>query len=197
MRHRPALHHRAGPKEKVEMRQNGAPRTPACGHRRLLHQVGRPGILAEPGPQRSDRSRRHFSGDCLPTLGLPALAGPLGEQVGSSALRFLTASALEAKRKLEEAEKEAKRRREQTAEDEARLELAVPRSHRKAEQEHELDAVSRIFLRPLRPGGKRKRGGRKSFLAALPHAPGGLRRSCWLSLCVFVLVYWTATMVVS
>ena len=65
----------------------------------------RPGILAEPGPQRSDRSRRHFSGDCLPTLGLPVLAGALGEQVDSSALRFLTASALEAERKLEKQEK--------------------------------------------------------------------------------------------
>ena len=45
-----ALHHSAGPKEKVEMQQNGAPRgqkiaaragevrTPAYGHRRLLHR---------------------------------------------------------------------------------------------------------------------------------------------------------------
>ena len=66
----------------------------------------RPGILAEPGPQRSDRSRRHFSGDCLPTLGLPVLAGALGEQVDSSTLRLLTAAALKAKRKLEEEEKE-------------------------------------------------------------------------------------------
>ena len=28
-----------------------------------------------PGPQRSDRSLRHFSGECLPTLGLRVLAG--------------------------------------------------------------------------------------------------------------------------
>ena len=65
----------------------------------------RPGILAEPGPQRSDRSQRRLSGDCLPTLGLTVLAGVLEEQV-DSALRFLTASALEGTRKLEEEEKE-------------------------------------------------------------------------------------------
>ena len=39
----------------------------------------RPGILLEPLPQRSDRSRRHFSGDTHPTPGLPVLAGASGE----------------------------------------------------------------------------------------------------------------------
>ena len=33
------------------------------------HPGARPGILAEPGPERSDRSLRHSSGDTLPTLG--------------------------------------------------------------------------------------------------------------------------------
>ena len=112
------LNHSAGPKEKVEMQENGAPRGQKTAarageveeqatHARPRAQKtpppgGRPGNLAEPGPQRSDRSRRRFSGDGLPQLGLPVLAGALGEQVDSSALRFLTASALEAKRKLEE-----------------------------------------------------------------------------------------------
>ena len=64
----------------------------------------RPGILAEPGPHRSDRNRRHSSGDTHPTFGLPVPAGASGEVVDSSAFRFLTASALEAKRKLEEEE---------------------------------------------------------------------------------------------
>ena len=36
--------------------------------KKTLPPGARPGILAEPGPQRSDRSQRHFSGDCLPTL---------------------------------------------------------------------------------------------------------------------------------
>ena len=35
----------------------------------------RPGILPEPLPQRSDRSRRHFSEDGLPQLAMPSLAG--------------------------------------------------------------------------------------------------------------------------
>ena len=39
-------------------------------------------------------------------LGLPPLAGASGEVVDSSALRFVSASALEAKRKPEEEEKE-------------------------------------------------------------------------------------------
>ena len=50
---------------------------------------------AEPLPQRSDRSRRHFSGDTHPTTGLPVLAGASGEVVDSSALAFLTRAALE------------------------------------------------------------------------------------------------------
>ena len=48
---------------------------------------------------------RRSSGDSLPTLALPSLAGSAGEAVDSSALRFLTAQALEAKRKEEEQEK--------------------------------------------------------------------------------------------
>ena len=61
----------------------------------------RPGILLEPLPQRSDRSRRHFSGDTHPTPGLPVLAGAAGEVVDSSALAFLTRAALEERRKEE------------------------------------------------------------------------------------------------
>ena len=67
-----ALHHSAGPKEKVEMQQNGAPRGQKTAarageeveyekHAGLRAQKTpppgeRPGILAEPGPQRSDRT---------------------------------------------------------------------------------------------------------------------------------------------
>ena len=71
-------------------------------------QGGRLGTLAEPGPQRSDRSWRHSSGDALPTLSLSVLAGASGEAVDSAALRYLTANALQAKRK-EEAEEEEQR----------------------------------------------------------------------------------------
>ena len=53
----------------------------------------RPGILAEPGPERSDRSRRHSSGDYLPTLALPVLAWSAGEAVDACSLRYLSAAA--------------------------------------------------------------------------------------------------------
>ena len=119
-----ALHHSAGPKEKVEMQQNGALRglKNAARAREVEEQVthaspraqktpppgARPGILAEPGPQRSDRSGRHFSGDTHPTLGLPVLAGESGEVIDDSTLAFLTRAVLEEKRKSEEEEKESK-----------------------------------------------------------------------------------------
>ena len=54
----------------------------------------RPGILAEPGPQRSDRTVWRSAGDGLPTPGLPVLAGASGEAVDASTLRFLAAAAL-------------------------------------------------------------------------------------------------------
>ena len=121
----------------------------------------RPGILAEPGPQRSDRSRRPSSWDALPTLGLPVLAGASGEVVDSSALSFLTAQALETKSKEEEEEQEAKRRKTHAAEEAARLELrsllAVPRSRRTAEHETRLNAVTQ----QLGAASKRKRKKRK------------------------------------
>ena len=49
---------------------------------------------------------RRSSGDSLPTLALPVLAGLAGEVVDSSSLRFLAASALKARREEKEKEKE-------------------------------------------------------------------------------------------
>ena len=86
-----ALHHSAGPKEKqVELQQNGAPRgqkSAARAGKEVEHATHngpraqkspppgvRPGILPEPGPQRSDRTVRRFAGAALPTPGLPVLA---------------------------------------------------------------------------------------------------------------------------
>ena len=183
-----ALHHSAGPKEKVEMQQNGAPRGQKTAARagEVEEQVThagiraqktppprvRPGILAEPGPQRSDRSRRRFSGDCLPTLGLPVLTGALGEQVDSSALRFLTASALEAERKLEEEEKKKakvkklKEDMEASEHEEKMLEL-----NRRFQADLPLSAAERAALRrwmrtdpvsfPSSAGTRRKRKKRR------------------------------------
>ena len=75
-------------REEVERATNYGPRalkTPPPGER--------PGILAEPGPQRSDRSLRRSAGDSHPTLGLPVLAEVSGDAVDASTSRFLTAAA--------------------------------------------------------------------------------------------------------
>ena len=88
-------------------------RTPAYGHRSLHLRGVRPGILPEPGLQRSDRTVRRFAGAALPTPGLPVLAGALGEAVDTSALRFLAAAALEDLRKLEEEAKVKKKVKEE------------------------------------------------------------------------------------
>ena len=93
-----ALHHSAGPtpyyaprrqktataREEVENVTHSGPRalkTPPPGER--------PGILAEPGPQRSDRTVPHSAGGGLSTLALPYLAGSAAEAVDASTLNFL------------------------------------------------------------------------------------------------------------
>ena len=58
----------------------------------------RPGILPEPGPQGGDRSLRHPSGNCLPTLSLPVMVGTWREAVDSS-VRFLVQRMLEVPRR--------------------------------------------------------------------------------------------------
>ena len=115
-----ALHHSAGPKEKVEMQQNGAPqgqKTAARAgeeveyekHAGLLAQKTpppgeRPGILAELGPQRSDRTVRRSSGE-TPLLVVASLAAAAADGVDAATLSFLTAQALEDRRKEEEERK--------------------------------------------------------------------------------------------
>ena len=90
-------------REEVEPEQHEAPRRQEPRPPRV-----RLGSVAEPGPQRSDRSLWHSSGETLPTPGLPVLDGASGEAVDSSALSFLTAQAPEAKRKDEEEERTKK-----------------------------------------------------------------------------------------
>ena len=69
----------------------------------------RPGLLLEPGPQRSDRTVRRSSGDNLPTLALSSLAGSAGEEMDVSILSFLTRSIL----KMREEEKKVQAMREE------------------------------------------------------------------------------------
>ena len=73
------------------------------------HAGARPGILAEPGPQRSDRSLWR-SVDDLPTLSLPVLAGASGESTDASSLRFLTGAARDQSLQRAKALKEAMER---------------------------------------------------------------------------------------
>ena len=73
---------------------------------KILPSGERPGILAEPGPQRSDRSRRQFSGDGLPQLPLPLLASSASEAVDASALAFLLSQSLAAKKHEEQKKRE-------------------------------------------------------------------------------------------
>ena len=64
----------------------------------------RPGSLAEPGPQRSDRTARHSSREAHLTIGLPVLAWASDETVDSSALGWLTVRALNEQRWAENEE---------------------------------------------------------------------------------------------
>ena len=66
----------------------------------------RPGILAEPRPQRSDRTVRHSAGAGLPTLPLPSLAGSAAKAVDASTLDFLLGQNLAPQRKDVEEKKE-------------------------------------------------------------------------------------------
>ena len=90
-----ALHHSAQPAgpEVEEQEKNEASR-----RQKAPPPGARPGILAEPGPQRSDRSLRHSSGNA-PLLVVATLAAAAADGVDAAALAFLTARALEARRK--------------------------------------------------------------------------------------------------
>ena len=107
----------------AEATHHAAPRrqTPVSAIREVEEQVShvglraqktpppgeRPGILTEPLPQRSDRSRRHFSGDGLPQLAMPSLASAASEAADSATLAFLLSQTLAAKEQ-EKREEEAR-----------------------------------------------------------------------------------------
>ena len=141
-------------------------RTTACSRKALCRARGqppglrrqtesppeaRPGILAEPGPQRSDRSLRHSSGKCLPRLATSSLAGATGEVVDSSSFGFLAAFAL--KRKEEEEERKRLLRRTAEASEEANRSLAFVRevAKRKRKKRKKRLPQTSSFARPARP----------------------------------------------
>ena len=110
-----ALHHSAGPK--VVIQQHAALRGLHTGTRAegevesatnnvLRYQKTpppwvRPGLLREPGPQRSDRTVRRSAGDA-PPLAMPVLAAAPDEVIDSARLSCLARHGLEMKKEVEE-----------------------------------------------------------------------------------------------
>ena len=95
-----------------------------------------PGILPEPGPQRSDRCLRRSAGD-TPLLAVPSLAG--GDGADDTAVAFLVRQTL--------LEKEEEKRKEE--EEVRKVQLAqvkAAKKERKQEMADELVALRRNFL---------------------------------------------------
>ena len=122
-----------------------------------------------------------------PSLSLPGLADRAAEVVDSSSLRFLTASALEARRKEEDEERrkvEEQEKLKTMTEEEARLELrtllAVPAPRRTAEQE-ERSRACRAVLAAAHKRKKKKRRKKKlpkaSSSRSLPARAARTRKS--------------------
>ena len=99
----------------------------------------RPGILPEPGPQRSDRCLRRSAGD-TPLLAVPSLAG--GDGADDTAVAFLVRQTLleeeEEKRKEEEEVRKVQLAQVKAAKKELR--------ERRQEMAYELVALRRNFL---------------------------------------------------
>ena len=163
-----ALHHSAGPREKVEMQQNGAPRGQKTAARareveeqathdglraRMAPPLGvRPGSLAEPGPQRSDRSLRRSSGQ-TPLLGVPSLADAPPEAIDGRTLRYLLKANLARKKyEEEEEEEEEKKYQERAAETRRRAQalldhaVSLPKRKRKKKRKKKLPRSGYKFL---------------------------------------------------
>ena len=86
----------------------------------------RPGILAEPGPQRSDRTARHSSGTAL-SLSPPSLADAAVDTVDHSSLAFLLKVALQQKKDEEEEARKVEMEQVQAAKEEWRARRKVLR----------------------------------------------------------------------
>ena len=102
--------------------------------------------------------------DDAPSLSLPVLADRAADGVDSSSLRFLTASALEARRKEEDEERrkvEEQEKLKTMTEEEARRELrtllAVPAPRRTAEQEERSRACRAVLAAHKRKKKKRRK----------------------------------------
>ena len=127
-----ALHTGVGPG--VVSTAPRGPKTPPPGVR--------PGSLAEPGPQRSDRSLRRSSGQ-TPLLGVPSLADAPAEAIDGRTLRYLLKANI-ARKKFEEEEEEEKKYQERAAESRRREQAlldhaaSLPKRKRKKKRKKKL-----------------------------------------------------------
>ena len=128
------------------------------------HPRERPGSLVDPGPQRSDRTVRRSSGQ-VPLLVVALLADASADGVDAATLSFLTASALEARRKEEE---EWRKLEEQ---EELNSLRAVPPQRRTAQQ---VKRITEILLHRGPPRKRKKR--RKRRTRRTSSLPGRARR---------------------
>ena len=103
----------------------------------------RPGSLAEPGPQRSDRSLRRSLGD-TPLLGVPSLADAPAEAIDGRTLRYLLKANL-ARKKYEEEEEEEKKFQEKAAESRRNSLGSRSLSSKEEEEKEEEEAVAEVF----------------------------------------------------
>ena len=127
----------------------------------------RPGILADPGPQRSESTVRHSAGADLPTLALPSLAGSVAEAVDTCALTFLLGQNLERQKKKDEEEKKEKEVQEKLVEELAKLDaellalFRIPEDRRTPRQVARLRAVTRQRVAPQERKRTRKKRRRR------------------------------------
>ena len=143
-----ALHHSAGPDTNDAVRSQ----------KTVSSRGARPGVLQDPAPQLVSENAACPCSSGVPSLSLPVLADRAAEVVDSSSLRFLTASALEARSKEEEEKKKEKEKEKRLA---VHVEAAV--------------ALERARLLLEQAGKRRKRKKRRK--KKLPKASSS-RSSC-------------------
>ena len=95
------------------------------GQRTAMTVGERPGVLQDLAPQLV-AEHAGCPCSCLPSLATPSLADATADVVDSSTLRFLTAAALKAKRKLEEEEMEKAKKLKEEMEAAEHIEQRYP-----------------------------------------------------------------------
>ena len=158
----------------------------------------RPGSLAEPGPQRSDRSLRRSSGQ-TPLRCVPSLADAPAEAIGGRTLRYLLKAHL-ARKKYEE--EEEKKYQERAAESKRRAQAlldhaaSLPKRKRKKKRKKRLPKSS--ARHPLPSGTRTRKSGQystsPSFWQSPVQCPGVAWFNSGYSLCVSSQRLWISSL---